>query len=62
MTTWEEGAGLRTWGAGRPGSFTQREAEAWLAAGRRLVAEDHEKLLTQQGLLWSPAGEHTEEG
>jgi hypothetical protein len=42
-------------GGGRR-SFSQEQAEEWLRRGHRLVAEDHEKLLTQQGALWSPAG------
>jgi len=62
VSAWEEGVGLELWGKPRPGgSFTRAEAEAWLAKGRRLCAEDYEKLLTQQGLLFSPGGEHREE-
>ena len=62
VSAWEEGVGLELWGKPRPGgSFTKAEAEAWLAAGRRLVASDHERLLTQTGELWSPGGEHKED-
>lgn len=63
MTAWYEGTGTGVWGPPVPGrgQFTRAEAEAWLAKGRRLTAEQHERLLTQQGLLWSPGGEHRED-
>lgn len=59
MSTWDEVAGFEH--QARTPQFTRAEAEAWLRAGRRLTAEQHEKLLTEQGELWSPGGAHDDQ-
>lgn len=56
MTTWAWDEGAGTGRAPRSSQFTQAEAERWLREGHRLTASAHERLWTQQGLLWSPGG------